>query len=273
MSSLGCNTKGNGVRLASEHLGEGGDAPLVIAHGLLGAGRNWGALAKRLAKRRKVIVADLRGHGDSPWSDDVSYPAMAGDLAETIGAEAGGRADVLGHSMGGKVAMTLALAQPSRLRKLIVADVAPVVYDHSHADTLAAMAALDLSRITRRADADRALRDSIPNAALRAVVAQNLAIEDGAARWRPDIAALAAGMAGLVGFPAHFAHDSFAGPALFLRGGASDYVTPAMHGAIRARFPAARIETLEGAGHWLHAEQPEAFLAAVEAFLAGDRAP
>jgi len=261
------------VRLASEHLGEGGDAPLVIAHGLLGAGRNWGALAKRLAKRRKVIVADLRGHGDSPWSDDVSYPAMAGDLAETIGAEAGGRADVLGHSMGGKVAMTLALAQPSRLRKLIVADVAPVVYDHSHADTLAAMAALDLSRITRRADADRALRDSIPNAALRAFVAQNLAIEDGAARWRPDIAALAAGMAGLVGFPAHFAHDSFAGPALFLRGGASDYVTPAMHGAIRARFPAARIETLEGAGHWLHAEQPEAFLAAVEAFLAGDRAP
>jgi len=273
MSSLGCNTKGNGVRLASEHLGEGGDAPLVIAHGLLGAGRNWGALAKRLAKRRKVIVADLRGHGDSPWSDDVSYPAMAGDLAETIGAEAGGRADVLGHSMGGKVAMTLALAQPSRLRKLIVADVAPVVYDHSHADTLAAMAALDLSRITRRADADRALRDSIPNAALRAFVAQNLAIEDGAARWRPDIAALAAGMPGLVGFPAHFAHDSFAGPALFLRGGASDYVTPAMHGAIRARFPAARIETLEGAGHWLHAEQPEAFLAAVEAFLAGDRAP
>ena len=261
------------MRLASEHLGEGGDAPLVIAHGLLGAGRNWGALAKRLAKRRKVIVADLRGHGDSPWSDDVSYPAMAGDLAETIGAEAGGRADVLGHSMGGKVAMTLALAQPSRLRKLIVADVAPVVYDHSHADTLAAMAALDLSRITRRADADRALRDSIPNAALRAFVAQNLAIEDGAARWRPDIAALAAGMAGLVGFPAHFAHDSFAGPALFLRGGASDYVTPAMHGAIRARFPAARIETLEGAGHWLHAEQPEAFLAAVEAFLAGDRAP
>ena len=168
------------MRLASEHLGEGGDAPLVIAHGLLGAGRNWGALAKRLAKRRKVIVADLRGHGDSPWSDDVSYPAMAGDLAETIGAEAGGRADVLGHSMGGKVAMTLALAQPSRLRKLIVADVAPVVYDHSHADTLAAMAALDLSRITRRADADRALRDSIPNAALRAFVAQNLARQSGA---------------------------------------------------------------------------------------------
>lgn len=255
------------MRLASETLGEGGDAPLVVAHGLLGAGRNWGALAKRLAKRRKVIVVDMRGHGDSPWSDDVSYPAMAADLAGTIAAEAGGRADVMGHSMGGKAAMTLALEHPARVRKLIVADIAPVAYDHSHADTLAAMAALDLSTITRRAEADRALAASIPNAALRAFVAQNLAIEDGKARWRPDIAALAAGMDGLVGFPARFAHDSFAGPALFLRGGASDYVSPAMHGAIRARFPAARIETVEGAGHWLHAEKPEAFLAAVEAFL------
>lgn len=260
------------MRLASEHLGEGGAAPLVIAHGLLGAARNWGALAKRLAKRRKVIVVDMRGHGASPWSDDVSYPAMAEDLAETIGAEAGGRADVLGHSMGGKAAMALALTHPARVRKLIVADIAPVAYDHSHAETLAAMAALDLSAVARRADADRALAEGIPNPALRAFVVQNLAIEDGAARWRPDIAALSAGMAELVGFPSRFRHDSFAGPALFLRGGASDYVTPAMHGAIRARFPAARIETLEGAGHWLHAEQPEAFLAAVEAFLAADGA-
>ncbi|PIY73115.1 MAG: alpha/beta hydrolase, partial [Rhodobacterales bacterium CG_4_10_14_0_8_um_filter_70_9] len=142
--------------MASETLGEGGDAPLVVAHGLLGAGRNWGALAKRLAKRRKVIVVDMRGHGDSPWSDDVSYPAMAADLAGTIAAEAGGRADVMGHSMGGKAAMTLALEHPARVRKLIVADIAPVAYDHSHADTLAAMAALDLSTITRRAEADRA---------------------------------------------------------------------------------------------------------------------
>ncbi len=259
------------MRLASEQHGRGGDAPLVIAHGLLGAGRNWSALAKRLAQRRKVIVVDMRGHGASAWSDDVSYPAMADDLAETIAAEAGGRADVMGHSMGGKAAMTLALNHPGRVRKLIVADIAPVEYDHSHADTLDAMAALDLGAVARRADADRALAPRIPNLALRAFVVQNLAIEDGAARWRPDIAALAAGMAGLVGFPKRFAHDSFAGPALFLRGGASDYVTPAMHGAIRARFPAARIETLEGAGHWLHAEQPEAFLAAVEGFL-GDEA-
>jgi pimeloyl-ACP methyl ester carboxylesterase len=254
------------MRLNAESFGAGEPA-LVIAHGLLGSARNWGALARRLGRRRRVIAVDMRNHGDSPWNADASYAAMAGDLAETIAAEAGGRADVLGHSMGGKAAMALALTRPERVGRLIVADIAPVGYDHSHAQTLAAMAALDLAAVSRRAEADAALRPGIPNEAMRAFVVHNLAFEDGRARWRPNIAALAAGMEGLVGWPKG-PWTPFAGPTLFVRGGASDYVTPAMRGSIRALFPGAEIETLEGAGHWLHAERPEPFLATVEAFLA-----
>lgn len=256
------------MRLAEERYGDGAGTPLVIAHGLFGAGRNWASLAKRLAKARPVIVVDMRNHGDSGWSDAAGYAAMAGDLAETIAA-AGGIADVLGHSMGGKAAMALALSAPERLRRLIVADIAPVAYDHGHGDYVAAMRAVDLSRVTRRSDADPMLATAIPQAPLRAFILQNLIIEDGRARWRPNLDALAAAMDEILSFPADTPHARWRGPALFLRGGASDYVADAHGPALRARFPAARVETIEGAGHWLHADRPEPFLRAVEAFLDG----
>jgi pimeloyl-ACP methyl ester carboxylesterase len=252
--------------LAEERHGEGAGTPLVIAHGLFGAGRNWASLAKRLAKTRPVIVVDMRNHGDSGWSDEAGYRAMAGDLAETVAA-AGGVADVLGHSMGGKAAMALALSAPERLRRLIVADIAPVAYDHAHGDYVAAMRAVDLSRVTRRSDADPMLAAAIPQAPLRAFILQNLVIEEGRARWRPNLDALAAGMDEILSFPADLPHPSWGGPALFLRGGDSDYVADAHAPAVRARFPAARIETIEEAGHWLHADRPEPFLRAVESFL------
>ena len=117
--------------------------PLVIAHGLFGSARNWGAVAKRLSAERQVVAVDLRNHGDSPRSPDNGYEAMAGDLAETIAA-LGGRADVLGHSMGGKAAMVLALTDPERVGRLVVADIAPVAYGHSQLELVRAMQALDL---------------------------------------------------------------------------------------------------------------------------------
>ena len=256
------------MRLAAQiHDGPDGAPPLVLAHGLFGAARNWSSLAKRMARRRRVIAVDLRNHGDSPWSDDASYPAMAADLAETIRAEAGGRADLLGHSMGGKAAMALALSEPSALRRLVVADIAPVAYDHAHGDYVAAMRGLDLARVSRRSDADPLLAPSIPEAPLRAFILQNLVLEQGRARWRPNLDALEAGMEDLLSFPDALSRRRWEGPALFLRGGASDYVREAHAPAIRALFPAARIETVEGAGHWLHAEKPEPFLAALERFL------
>ena len=256
------------MRLAAQiHDGPDDAPPLLIAHGLFGAAQNWRSLARRLAKRRRVIAVDLRNHGDSPRDPDSSYAAMAGDLAETIRAEAGGRADALGHSMGGKAAMALALSAPEALGRLLVADIAPVAYDHAHGDYIAAMRSLDLSRVTRRSEADPLLAPAVPEPALRAFILQNLVIEDGRARWRPDLDALEAGMDGLLAFPDALPHARWDGPALFLRGGASDYVRDAHLPAIRARFPAAEIATVEGAGHWLHAEKPEPFLAAVEGFL------
>jgi pimeloyl-ACP methyl ester carboxylesterase len=251
------------------HDGPADRPALIVAHGLFGAAKNWGSLARRMARKRTVIAVDLRNHGDSPWSDHAGYQAMAEDLAETIAREAGGRADMLGHSMGGKAGMALALTAPEAVNRLIVADIAPVDYDHAHGDYIAAMRALDLARVTRRSEADPLLAPHIPQPALRAFILQNLVIEDGAARWRPNLDALERGMEGLLSFPADLPRASWGGPALFLRGGASDYVSDRALPAIRALFPGARVETVEGAGHWLHAEKPEPFLAAVERFLDG----
>jgi pimeloyl-ACP methyl ester carboxylesterase len=255
------------MRLAHEVFGEGHDGPaLLIAHGLFGQGKNWGSLARRLARHRRVVTVDMRNHGDSPWSDAGGYRDMAGDLADTIAAVCGGRADVLGHSMGGKAAMVLALTEPDRVNRLIVADIAPVRYGHSHARFIAAMRGLYLPGIARRSDADAPLAEAIPEAPLRAFILQNLVVEDGRARWKPNLDTLARVIGELLDFPAGLP-ESFPGPALFLHGADSDYVAPETHGAIRARFTAARIEAIEGAGHWLHADRPEPFLAAVERFL------
>ena len=238
--------------------------PLLIAHGLFGSAKNWGAIAKRLALHRQVVTVDMRNHGDSPRSPEHTYPAMAADLAETIAAH-GGRADLLGHSMGGKAAMTLALTKPLRVRRLIVADMAPVAYGHSQMPYVRAMQAVDLAGLTRRSEADAALAVHVPEPALRAFFLQSLAFEDGRARWKLNLDALAEQMPGIMDFPASAA--SFDGPTLFLTGARSDYVRPEHWPRIRALFPAAEHRAIPGAGHWLHADAPGPFIAAVSAFL------
>ena len=240
--------------------------PLVVAHGLFGSAKNLGAVARRLGEGRPVVAADLRNHGGSGWDPDHSYAAMAGDLAELV-AGLGGRADVLGHSMGGKAAMVLALSRPEAVRRLVVADIAPVAYAHTQMPLLEAMRDLDLAGVTRRGEAERRLAARVEDRGVRAFLLQSLVFEDGQPVWRLNLDALAANMPGIMGFPD--LPGRFDGPALFLRGGASDYVRPEHTAAIRARFPAARIETLEAVGHWLHAEAPEAFVAAVAGFLDG----
>jgi esterase len=241
--------------------------PLLIAHGLFGSARNWGAIAKRLALHRQVVTVDLRNHGDSPRSPEHTYPAMAQDLAETVAAH-GGRADVLGHSMGGKAAMTLALSDPARVRRLVVADIAPVPYAHSQLPYVRAMQSVDLAAVTRRADADALLAPHVPEPAIRAFLLQSLAIEDGRARWKLNLEALAAEMPAIMAFPA--APAAFDGATLFLTGARSDYVRPDHWPRIRTLFPAAEHLSLPDAGHWLHADAPAAFIDAVNAFL--DRA-
>ncbi len=159
--------------------------PLLIAHGLFGSARNFNSLGRRLATTRRVVMVDMRNHGASPWDPDNSYPAMADDLAEAVTRLCGGRAVVLGHSMGGKAAMTLALSRPQLLAGLIVADIAPVPHEHSHLNYIKAMQAVDLARVTRRSDADPMLSGVIPEPMLRSFLLQNLVVEGGRASWRP----------------------------------------------------------------------------------------
>ena len=252
------------MRLAlTRHAGPRDAPPLVIAHGLFGSGRNWGVLARRLAEGREVLAVDMRNHGASDWADDHGYGPMAADLAETIAAETDGPVDLLGHSMGGKAAMMLALAGDAPLRRLVVADIAPVAYGHSQMDLVRAMQALDLSGISTRAEADAALAPAVPEAQVRAFLLQSLDVR--AKAWRLNLDALAASMDEIVGWPDPLGR--WDGPALFLRGGASGYVTDAHRAGIERLFPAARIELVEGAGHWLHAEAPRETEAAVAAFL------
>jgi esterase len=256
------------MKLSTSIQGDG--PPLAILHGLYGSGRNWAGAAKHLSARWRTLAMDLRNHGASPWADAMDYPVMAADVWETLAAEgADGAPVILGHSMGGKTAMAAALARPGDTRALVVVDIAPVALDHSNAAYLDAMRAVDLAAISRRAEADAALAAAVPEAGLRAFLLQNLVFEDGAARWRLNMDAIEASMGALTAFPFEAGAARFDGPALFIGGSLSDYLRREHHDAIRAFFPAARIETIEGAGHWVHAEAPAAFMAVLEDFLNG----
>jgi pimeloyl-ACP methyl ester carboxylesterase len=219
--------------------------------------------ARRLGSDRPVIAVDLRNHGASPHLPAHGYEEMAADLARLLAAE--GPADVIGHSMGGKAAMLLALTRPELVRALVVADIAPVAYGHTQAPLVAAMQALDLSAIRSRGEADAALAGAVPDPALRAFLLQSLDLSQGAARWRLNLPALAREMPRILSFPE--VASRFEGPALFLSGGLSPYVLPGHRPLIRRLFPAARFQVMPGAGHWIHAEQPREFEAAVRGFL------
>ena len=236
--------------------------PLVIVHGLFGSARNWNGMAKRLSDSRKVITIDQRNHGESPWFQSHSYHDMADDLAEVIAIH-GGAADVVGHSMGGKAAMVLALTRPDLVQRLVVADIAPVAYDHDQMQFLSAMRALDVENAATRAAADAQLATRIDDAAIRAFLLQSLDRKE--KKWLLNLETLDREMPGIVGWPA--VAGRFDGATLFLSGGASDYVQPAHRGTIRDLFPKARFAKIPGAGHWLHAEKPDAFEASLRAFL------
>ena len=239
--------------------------PLVIAHGLFGSARNWNVIARRLSDLREVIAVDMRNHGDSPRAATQSYPDMAADLAGVI-ASLGAPVDLMGHSMGGKAAMQLALTEPALLRRLVVADIAPVAYSHDQSQHIHALRGLDLTDLTTRAEADRRLALTVPDPALRAFFLQSLDLRaEGGPRWRLNLDVLDAAMPQIVGWPG--TGGSFPGPALFLTGSESPYVRPEHRAMIGALFPKARFAKLTGAGHWLHADRPREFEETVAVFL------
>lgn len=238
--------------------------PLIIVHGLFGSGRNWGAIARRWADRREVWTVDQRNHGNSLWSPTNTYEDMAADLAEVIHA-AGGKVDMLGHSMGGKAAMQLALTQADLIRKLVVADIAPVAYTHDNTRHIDAMRSLDLTGVTTRGEADRRLSEAERDPALRAFFLQSLDLKSTPPGWRLNLDVLEAEMPAIVGWPG--TPGVFDHPTLFLSGDKSRYVLSEHRPSILAQFPKARFARIGDAGHWLHAEQPRAFEETVRVFL------
>lgn len=241
--------------------------PVVLLHGLFGAGGNWGRIQRDLAGTYRVLALDLRNHGSSPHDPTMSYAAMAGDVEETLGALGVLPAALIGHSMGGKVAMYLALHRPESVERLLVADIAPVRYAPAFRDYAQAMRALDLRPGLTRAEADAALALALPDPGVRAFLLQNLRF-GAQPSWRNGLDQIAAALPEIEGWGGITEGASFPGPTLFLSGGRSDYVRQEHRPLIRSLFPRARFAALRNAGHWLHADDPAGFTATVRAFLA-----
>jgi esterase len=252
------------VQLHFKESGRGG--AVILLHGLFGSADNWHHIALRLAEHFQVFALDQRNHGQSPHSDEMSYPLMAGDVNEFMASRGLETALVVGHSMGGKTAMQFALQFPDRVAKLVVADMAPRAYAPAHKKIFAALLALDLKSYSVRQQIEDALAPEIPDLALRRFLLKNLGRNPaGEFFWKINLRGLADNYLRLrepVSAPAPFAK-----PTLFIRGGKSDYINPEDEPLMRALFPSADIQTIAGAGHWIHADRPEEFLRLVLNFF------
>jgi len=243
----------------------GAGRPLVILHGLFGSSDNWGGIAPKLADQFHIFTLDLRNHGQSPHSDEMSYPIMARDVVEFLDGLELERAAVLGHSMGGKVAMQLALDFPDRVERLVVADIAPRAYAPEYEAYFSAMLALDLKKFKSRLQMEEALAPAVPDLVIRRFLLKNLGHNpDGSYFWKIN----------LPGIHKNYPHicdaiesmKSYGRPALFLSGGKSNYVSEADHAQILKLFPKAQFQTIPQAGHWMHADAPEEFVSCVAKF-------
>ena len=242
----------------------GDGPPVVLLHGLFGAARNFGALQRAIGNRFGVVALDMRNHGDSPHAPDMGYSTQAADVRETLQSLGVRGAAVIGHSMGGKAAMALALCWPEQVGRLLVADIAPVNYQHGNHAIAAAMAAIPLSASLTRKQADAMLAGVVPRTDIRAFLLQNLRF-GARPQWRIGLAEITAGIADLEGWIE--LPGRYPGPSLFVTGANSDYVRLEHRSIIRQWFPGARFVAVKQAGHWLHADNPSGFLSVVEAFL------
>jgi esterase len=239
----------------------------LILHGLLGSGRNWGNITRDLSQSFHVLTPDMPNHGGSGWMESMDYATQAAVIADWM-VDHGGAMTVLGHSMGGKVAMTLALTRPHLVQKLIVADMAPVSYSHDFGALTRAMLSVPLDQLSKRSEIEAHLAQTVHNPRLRAFILQNLETTEGGFRWRPNLNVIVRSQEQIMGFP-DFSPAHFDGPTLFVSGGQSDYVLPKYHPTIKSLFPNTSFAVLPTCGHWLHADQPKDFVAAVLGFLGG----
>jgi len=235
--------------------------PLLIVHGLYGSARNWGVISKRLSDEREVFAIDQRNHGDSRWCETQSYFDMAVDLQEFL--KHFGSMAVLGHSMGGKAAMVLSILDSNLVEKLIVADIAPVSYSHDNTQYIRAMKKIQLDRLATRTDAIMQLAESVPEPELRSFFAQSIDIKN--KRWKLNLDVLEREMEKIISFPQ--LPGQYEKASLFLSGALSNYLQIIHRPSIKKLFPRAKFAKIPNAGHWLHAEKPREFEAAVRTFL------
>ncbi|WP_225753265.1 alpha/beta fold hydrolase [Actinotalea sp. Marseille-Q4924] len=260
--------------VSSTAVGETG-VPVVFLHGLFGQGRNFAQIAKDLQPEARSLLVDLPNHGRSAWTERFDYVEIADLVAEHLAAgfAADGPVHVVGHSMGGKVAMVLALRHPHLVDRLVVVDIAPAsggsLGEFEH--LLDSLVALDLSTITRRGDADEQLAERVDDARVRGFLLQNLRPDGDGFRWRANLGLLRRELPAIGGFP-DVGDATFDHPVLWVAGERSPYVRDEHGSVMRALFPRTTLVTVRGAGHWVHSEQPEVFVSALRTFLLADAA-
>lgn len=256
------------------HVTELGDRGPRVAfcHGLFGQGKNWTQVAKALATDHRVQLVDMPNHGRSAWTDRIDYVDFADRVATLFSQD--DPVALVGHSMGGKIAMTLALRHPRLVERLAVVDVSPVAYDNSSefGGYIEAMQAMELTSLERRSDADEQLVDAVPNRTVRSFLLQNLRHDDAGWRWQPNLEVLGRDLAVLGGWPEEALADlpPYDGRVAWIAGERSGYVKDDYAEAMDRWFPRNQRVTVKGAGHWVHSEQPEIFRRVLQGFLAAD---
>lgn len=242
--------------------------PVIIIPGLFGSCGNWRGFAKELSKKVPVVVVDQRNHGLSPHSNDNSYFDLASDLKELIVDLDLSVVSLCGHSMGGKTAMVFALMYPQLLSKLVVLDIAPIAYSHSHDRILEGMMAIDLDSVSSRSQVDQTLMQAIPDKATRMFVLLSLAKTPERYVWRLNTEVLYNNLELIVGFPSGELNESnYTEECLFVSGGNSNYIDEEGKSEIERFFPSAKLEIVWGAGHWLHIDKRNDVIEKVWFFL------
>lgn len=254
------------MKLFSQVYGEG--TPLIIMHGVFGMSDNWTTLGKKWSQNYQVHLLDMRNHGRSPHSDAFSYELMADDLYQYIEDHKLEACNIIGHSMGGKVAMLFAVLNPDRVARLVVADIAPKPYTPHHHEVVEALQGFNLEDISNRSDAMEKFGPKLDQATKQFLLKSLYRKEKDEFAWRFNVDALSREVQKKgQGFPPN---AIFQGETLFIRGGDSPYIKDRDWDTIEQHFPKARLETIAGAGHWLHAQKPQAFFEAVSAFLSSE---
>lgn len=249
-------------------LGEQGSS-VVFCHGLFGQGKNWTQIAKQIADQHRVTLLDMPNHGRSKWTEHHDYVESARSVADAIAA-VGEPVALIGHSMGGKIAMLVALLHPELVERLCVVDISPVEYTNNNEFRryMDAMLGMDLAALESRSEANQALRDAVPGDTVRGFLLQNLRRDGDSWRWQPNLEVLRRDLGGLGSWPVEAVQGlTYDGLVLWVSGADSNYVAESYVEPMDALFPRNRRVTIKGAGHWVHSEQTEVFTEVVRRFL------